>query len=108
LNFYNNLVLFGVNTSVVVALLEPFVLQPHVEVAKSFSTFYIKANEAISPTKAMPAVNATELAELLWHLSSPLVKETVASASPAHLESAGYPERVTLSASQLTFNTPVK
>ena len=54
----------------------------------------------------MPAVNATELAELLWHLSSPLVKVTVASASPAHLESAGYPERVTLSASQPTFNTP--
>ena len=106
MNFYNNLVLFGVNTSVVVALLEPFVRQPHVEV--TFSTFYIKANEAISPAKAMPAVNATELAELLWHLSSPLVKETVASASPAHLESAGYPARVTLSASQLTFNTPVK
>ena len=60
--FYNNLVLFGVNTSVVVALLEPFVRQPHVEV--TFSTFYIKANEAISPAKAMPAVNATELAEL--------------------------------------------
>ena len=29
-NFYNNLVLFGVNTSVVVALLEPFVLQPRI------------------------------------------------------------------------------